>query len=608
LMCRSSLFFLPFILIGVYYFRPKAFKHVKKTMWILLLFSYILLLPWVARNAYHFKEFIPFERNAAAEDIYVASLGEISDQLDEPILRIVKKEKSDRIYQEMLSASINNILERPGRYISSYFLRFSFIMGELKFLGILGESSVLFYFFFLWGVFAALKSRKSAPLVLLLIYFIGIHIFMAIRLRHMFTIIPLFCVFVALGIASFIQKIGLLWRKKLLIETEKVSSWRMARKWISMGSFSLLSLFYLFALFFIRRELWTYIIVKPAAFAKFAPISQVTNDAYKLETQQPLVHFVENYARVMADKNLSLTANGKLAKHSKKYKHYPLPTTLRLITNKMVLIPSGKFYMGSRFWVGKDDEHPRHEVYLDDFFIDKYETTAGEYIECVKAGKCEETRVKDGKCNYDRQERANHPANCVNWHQANAYCKWLGKRLPSEAEWEKAARGIDGRKYPWGDERVSCKYAIIDNSEDEENLSIWSLRRYPQSQIFKRSGCGRDITWFIGSKPKGVSPYGVMDMIGNVSEWVSDWYDENYYNESLNKNPNGSLSGKYRVARGCSWHDYTGSISAAFRFKYLPVYNNDDLGFRCAANVAAEPCSTMKEAKGKKSEANKEIK
>ena len=681
LMCRSSLFFLPFVLAGAYYFRPKSSGHVKKTVWLLLLFSYILLAPWVARNAYHFKGFIPFERNATGEDMYSASLGEIADQLDGPILQVVKKEKSDRIYREMLTVSIKNILENPGRYISSYFLRFSFIMGELKFLGILGESSILFYFFLLWGIFASLKSRKAAPLVLLLLYFIGIHIFMAVRLRHMFSIIPLFCVFVALGIASLIQKLGFLWKKDLLIEHEEFSSWKTMKKAGAGGTFSLFGLLYLCSSFFIVRELWICIADKPAAFAESMPVSQIANDAYNLETQQPIVHFVENYIReskmvfsqraekpakisgrsndkqdrsadlflkggpektsgayddasgsrgggifisssdshkglqnIDARLNASFMDKRDIDNHSAcilgdKCAQPPTPSfyvsscaeaasslKLRSASSKekshphsvvgggMILIPSGKFQMGSRFWRGKFDEHPRHGVYLDDFFIDKYETTVAEYLECVKAGKCEEKRAKDGERDYDKQENWNHPISSVDWHQAKAYCQWLEKRLPTESEWEKAAIGMSGRKYPWGMERAGCEYAVIENSEDEENRSILSLHRYLHYQTLRGSGCGGDNTWPVGSKPEGASPYGVMDMIGNVSEWISDWYDEDYYRESSNKNPKGPLNGKYRVVRGHSFHNYAGSIRAVYRFKYLPAYKSDYLGFRCAVD------------------------
>ncbi len=597
LMCRSSFCFLPFFLIGAYYFRPKIFRAIKKNIWLLFLFSYLLLVPWVARNIYHFKEFIPFEKNAAVEDVYAASLGEVVDQLDEPIVQIVKKEKNNRIYQEMMSASIDNILEKPGRYISAYFHRLFFILSELKFLGILGKSSVLFYVFFLWGVFIALKSRKAASLVLLFIYFIGIHIFMATRLRHMFSIIPLFCVVVALGMTSLIQKLSFLRKRKLSNENEIIPGWEIMKKWTCVGSFSLLSLFYLISLFFIAREVWICVIIKPAtAFAKPISVFQIENKILKQETHQPIVHFVENYVHqrefVGVSKNNEpdeISANAFVGFQQNKSDVYKLAVSLRTTDKyaEMVLIPSGKFQMGARFWRGKFDEHPRHSVYLDNFFIDKYEVTAANYNKCVIAGKCAKLRMKDGKCNYDNQERANHPANCIDWLQANAYCQWIGKRLPTEAEWEKAARGTRGGKYPWGSERVSCKYAIIANNEEEENLSIWPLRHYSKHQIFRGDGCGEDITWPVGSRPKGASPYGGMDMVGNITEWVSDWYDSEYYktaNLGLPKNPKGPDRGKYRVAKGCSWHNYAGSISASYRFKYLPAYKAEDVGFRCAAD------------------------
>jgi formylglycine-generating enzyme required for sulfatase activity len=199
----------------------------------------------------------------------------------------------------------------------------------------------------------------------------------------------------------------------------------------------------------------------------------------------------------------------------------------------MVEIPAGKFMMGCNSAVDTEcysDESPYHEVNLSAFKIDKYEVTAGQYKACVDAGKCMAADT-GGSCNYGSSGRDLHPINCVDWTQANAYCQWAGKRLPTEAEWEKAARGTDGRKYPWGNTGLDCDHAV---------MSV--------------SPCSNSSTQPVGSKPLGASPYGAEDMIGNVWEWASDWYSSSYYSSSPANDPQGPASGTYRVVRGGSWN------------------------------------------------------
>jgi len=225
----------------------------------------------------------------------------------------------------------------------------------------------------------------------------------------------------------------------------------------------------------------------------------------------------------------------------------------------MVKVPAGKFLMGSKS--GDSDEKPQREVYLDGFWIDKYEVTVDLYARCVKAGKC--TKPKTGKYyNWDVSGRGNHPINGVDWYQANAYCKWTGKKLPTEAMWEKAARGTDGRKFPWGNQEASCKYAVMDDGG---------------------KGCGRDSTWPVGSKPGGVSPYGAHDMAGNVWEWTSDWYGSSYYGNAPARNPRGPSSGSFRVVRGGRWYYVVPAyLRAANRYFYSPGGAYYDIGMRCA--------------------------
>jgi formylglycine-generating enzyme required for sulfatase activity len=232
---------------------------------------------------------------------------------------------------------------------------------------------------------------------------------------------------------------------------------------------------------------------------------------------------------------------------------------------EMVRVPAGEFIMGSspaqmeeglrlcgknckREWFA--NEVPQHRVYLDEFFIDKYEVTNDQYNQCVSAGPCSPNQKFDGFT--DPQQ----PVVGVDWNQVDTYCKWVGKRLPTEAEWEKAARGTDGRTYPWG-EGIDCSKANY-------------------------SDCKHGKTKNVGSYPSGESPYGAMDMAGNVWEWVADWYDANYYQNSPNRNPTGPTSAEFRVHRGGSWYYYPFFLRASARSGGTPVTGYGYVGLRCA--------------------------
>jgi len=234
-------------------------------------------------------------------------------------------------------------------------------------------------------------------------------------------------------------------------------------------------------------------------------------------------------------------------------------------------VAAGKFWRGCNETVDdqcQDDEKPYREIYLDAYFIDKYPVTVSEYKSCIADGACSEAITNDygfnEYCNYGKSEKHNHPINCVNWFQAEEYCKWAGKRLPSEAEWEKAARGTDGRKYPWGNTPiVSCDYAVMADSRGH--------------------GCGTGGTMPVGSKPLGVSPYGAYDMIGNVWEWVNDVASGNYYEISTENNPQGPEIGLQRIRRGGGWHyscDYC--LRSSIRNHDNALKSCYNYGFRCA--------------------------
>ena len=228
----------------------------------------------------------------------------------------------------------------------------------------------------------------------------------------------------------------------------------------------------------------------------------------------------------------------------------------------MVWVPPGDFRMGA---IGIPlDEQPIHRVYLDGYWIDETEVTVSEYRLCVEAGSCT-TPFTGGFCNWNTARQA-HPVNCVDWFEATAYCEWVGKRLPTEAEWEKAARGTDARTYSWGEQAPTCDYAVMDEGGG--------------------GGCGTGTTAPVGSKPMGASPYGVLDLTGSVYEWTSDWYGSTYYSESPASNPTGPPSGLDRTLRGGSWFNSAPFLRASKRFGFDPWYGLDDgFGIRCAKDA-----------------------
>jgi formylglycine-generating enzyme required for sulfatase activity len=222
-----------------------------------------------------------------------------------------------------------------------------------------------------------------------------------------------------------------------------------------------------------------------------------------------------------------------------------------------VYVPAGSFQMGSDS--GDPDEKPVHPVMLDAFWIDHTEVTNAMYTLCVEAGKCSppsssKSYTRDNY--YGDAQYNNYPVIYVSWDNANAYCDWAGRRLPTEAEWEKAARGTDGRTYPWGNDA-------------------------PDSNLLNFNSNVGDTTE-VGAYPSGASPYSALDMVGNVWEWVNDWYDEAYYGNSPSENPQGPASGQYRVLRGGSWSFGVGGVRAAYRDRGEPGYFSGRIGFRCA--------------------------
>jgi serine/threonine-protein kinase len=238
------------------------------------------------------------------------------------------------------------------------------------------------------------------------------------------------------------------------------------------------------------------------------------------------------------------------------------------IPKNMILIPAGRFIMGtdSEF----DNERPMREVYLDAFYIDKYEVTNAEYKKFVDATGHRvpsSNALEAGPFNWHRGTyppgKEDHPVVLVNWNDARAYARWAGKRLPTAAEWEKAARGTDGRVWPWGNR--------------------WEIDRCNIGESFLNS------TQPVYAFENGKSPYGCFNMAGNVMEWVADWYSETYYRSSPNRNPPGPVDGTARVVRGGAW-DSNISLYArtAYRNFMPPNERNVSVGFRCAKDVPKE--------------------
>ena len=227
----------------------------------------------------------------------------------------------------------------------------------------------------------------------------------------------------------------------------------------------------------------------------------------------------------------------------------------------MVLVPAGEFWMGLPEGAGLDDEQPRHKVYLDAYYIDKFEVTAERYAKFMQATGWE----KPAHWNMVKlPDHADRPVIGVSWSEADAYCRINGRRLPTEAEWEKAARGTNERKYPWGDSRPHPTLAL-----------------FGQGTQFSY-----DVLKPVGSHPTGQGPYGVFDLAGNVSEWVQDWYDGEYYRDSPERNPQGPMGGQFKMARGGSWSDLPVYLLSASRTSKIPsTTRNAFIGFRCAQSA-----------------------
>lgn len=233
-------------------------------------------------------------------------------------------------------------------------------------------------------------------------------------------------------------------------------------------------------------------------------------------------------------------------------------TELGVTDTPMVEIPAGEFIMGLDGMRALEGERPAHRVWLDAFAIDQYEVTTAQYAEFLSTGQ------QPPPWQWETVALARHgdrPVIGVSWQDAEAYCRWKGKRLPTEAEWEKSARGPDGRSYPWGNQAPTNQRA---------NFALGA--RFSYDLVLAP----------VASNPQGRSPFGLHHMAGNAYEWVQDWYAIDYYEGSPDRNPTGPEQGQFKVVRGGSWSDLPKYLLTYGRFKLPPDTRNSYTGFRCA--------------------------
>ena len=229
------------------------------------------------------------------------------------------------------------------------------------------------------------------------------------------------------------------------------------------------------------------------------------------------------------------------------------------VQEEMVLIPAGPFIRGTN--KGGLDEQPQRMLVLDAFAIDRYEVTNFQYQQFVDAtGHRKSGPPARYAKNMSKMQGINQPVVYVSWEDAEAYCHWKGKRLPTEAEWEKAMRGSDGRLWPWG-------------NQEKPNGANWA-----------RVEDGHEVSASVGTIPTDRSPYGVMDGAGNVMEWVADWYRERYFEEAPEKNPPSPEHGVFRVLRGGGYVTTGADIRITSRSKMVPDFRDETIGFRCASS------------------------
>ncbi len=242
----------------------------------------------------------------------------------------------------------------------------------------------------------------------------------------------------------------------------------------------------------------------------------------------------------------------------------PRPPTSRKVSEAdgmvEIYVPAGEFRMGTN-QAGFLGSRPEHKVYLDSFWIDQSAISNAMYAKCVQAGRCQYRYDRPGyNSGYSDPLHRDDPVTYVSWQEAHDYCNWAGRRLPTEAEWEKAARGTQAQLYPWGNKPPDLSLLNFNNN------------------------IGSPVSVFY--YPRGASPFGVLQMEGNVREWMQDWFSRVYYFASPYRNPQGPESGKTKVLRGASYNDNEHGVLVFVRFDHVPTSRGANRGFRCAETAS----------------------
>ncbi len=231
----------------------------------------------------------------------------------------------------------------------------------------------------------------------------------------------------------------------------------------------------------------------------------------------------------------------------------------------MVAYPAGEFFMGSPESMGQSDEHPRHKVYLDAFYLDRYEVSGKDFEAFLDVNPKEHPTITGWFGRKIRPELADRPVIALTWRRCQKYCVWRGKRLPTEAEWERAAGGLESRLFPWG------------NQMPDEQRANFNKCCFIKKGLVLEAVNGLEV---------GKTPEGVYNLAGNIAEWVFDWYSKKYYKNSPYKNPRGPEKGKYHVIRGGAWNSLSNYMRSADRYGYNDGQDFYGIGCRCAKSVS----------------------